>query len=389
MSRSLTKSLPRARQWVTRRVAPGHVSSARRRAFSYNPRVVALEPGTRIGAYDVVGPLGAGGMGEVYRARDTTLHRDVAIKVLPSEFAADANRLERFEREARLLASLNHPNIAAIYGVEVMAPAQSGRSPSRALVLELVEGQGLDMRITSRAAAHRRSLRHRPTNRRRPRRRPRTRNRTPRPQAHQHPPHARRRGQGARFRAGEVRRRRCPRSRLDRARPDAVGRGARHRALHEPRAGARHDRLTGAPTSGPSAVCSTRCSPAGGRSPARRRRTRSRRSSNGSRTGPRCRQPPRRHYARLLARCLEKDPKRRLRDIADARDDLRTDVSATAGANPAESSSTNAAARSRFRWLPWAIAAAALGGRRGSEAAGWRRPPCLSTSCRSSPSTPG
>ena len=84
-----------------------------------------LSPGLRIGAYEVVGALGAGAMGEVYRARDTNLHRDVALKVLPERFALDPDRLARFTREAHVLASLNHPNIAAIYGLEE-APAPSG-----------------------------------------------------------------------------------------------------------------------------------------------------------------------------------------------------------------------------------------------------------------------
>jgi eukaryotic-like serine/threonine-protein kinase len=92
-----------------------------------------LAPGHRIGSYDVVAPLGAGAMGEVYRARDTKLNRDVALKVLPELFALDADRLARFKREAQMLASLNHPNIAAIYGLE----ESSGR---QALVLELVDG---------------------------------------------------------------------------------------------------------------------------------------------------------------------------------------------------------------------------------------------------------
>ena len=99
-----------------------------------------LTPGTRVGAYDVTGPLGAGGMGEVYRARDTKLDRDVALKVLPEAFTADPDRLARFEREARVLASLNHPNIAQIHGLE-----ETGGT--RALVLELVEGPTLADRL--------------------------------------------------------------------------------------------------------------------------------------------------------------------------------------------------------------------------------------------------
>ena len=99
-----------------------------------------LAPGTRIGAYEVTGSLGAGGMGEVHRARDSTLGRDVALKVLPEAFSADPDRQARFEREARVLASLNHPNIAQIYGFE-----ESGGT--RAIVLELVEGPTVADRI--------------------------------------------------------------------------------------------------------------------------------------------------------------------------------------------------------------------------------------------------
>ena len=88
-----------------------------------------LTAGTRIGHYEVLGSLGAGGMGEVYRARDTRLNREVAIKTLPTAFAGDPVRLARFQREAQVLASLNHPNIAAIHGLE----EQDG---TRFLVLE-------------------------------------------------------------------------------------------------------------------------------------------------------------------------------------------------------------------------------------------------------------
>jgi serine/threonine protein kinase len=79
---------------------------------------MSLGVGTRVGVYEVLGSLGAGGMGEVYRARDTRLKREVALKILPASFATDPDRLARFQREAEVLASLNHPNIAAIYGVE-------------------------------------------------------------------------------------------------------------------------------------------------------------------------------------------------------------------------------------------------------------------------------
>src|SRR5436189_5513253 len=95
-----------------------------------------LTPGTRLGRFEITALLGAGGMGEVYRARDTRLGRDVAIKVLPDTLAADAERLARFEREATTLASLNHPNIAHLFGLEEF----DGR---RALIMELVEGADL------------------------------------------------------------------------------------------------------------------------------------------------------------------------------------------------------------------------------------------------------
>ena len=79
-------------------------------------QLMPLTAGTRLGPYEVVGPLGAGGMGEVYRARDARLGRDVAIKILPSGLSEEPDRLARFEREARLLAALNHPNIATLHG---------------------------------------------------------------------------------------------------------------------------------------------------------------------------------------------------------------------------------------------------------------------------------
>ncbi len=104
---------------------------------------MALSAGTKLGPYEIVAPLGAGGMGEVYRARDTKLGRDVALKILPPRFAADAERVSRLEREAQLLASLNHPHIGAIYGFE-----DAGNVP--ALVLELVEGDTLDERVRRR-----------------------------------------------------------------------------------------------------------------------------------------------------------------------------------------------------------------------------------------------
>jgi serine/threonine protein kinase len=109
---------------------------------------MALTSGTRLGPYEIVSPLGAGGMGEVYRARDTRLKRDVAIKILPESFAADSDRLARFQREAEVLASLNHPNIGGIYGLEESHPSTgSGQAALQALVMELVEGEDLSQRI--------------------------------------------------------------------------------------------------------------------------------------------------------------------------------------------------------------------------------------------------
>src|ERR1700680_2220799 len=93
---------------------------------------MALTSGTKLGPYEILAPLGVGGMGEVYRARDSKLRRDVALKVLPDEFARDPDRMASFRREAELLAALNHPHIVQIYAVE-----------ENALVMELVEGETL------------------------------------------------------------------------------------------------------------------------------------------------------------------------------------------------------------------------------------------------------
>jgi serine/threonine protein kinase len=104
-----------------------------------NPRV-SLTPGSRIGPYEITAQIGVGGMGEVYQATDTNLARQVAIKVLPASMSADADRLARFDREAKTLAALNHPNIAVVYGLE--------RSDGQlALVMELVDGPTLADRI--------------------------------------------------------------------------------------------------------------------------------------------------------------------------------------------------------------------------------------------------
>src|SRR6185295_7056790 len=101
---------------------------------------MSLAPGTRVGSFEIVAKLGEGGMGEVYRARDAALNRDVAIKVLPDAAIGDAERRARFSREAQTLAALNHPNIAHIYGFDGQA---------NALVMELIEGQDLSELIAS------------------------------------------------------------------------------------------------------------------------------------------------------------------------------------------------------------------------------------------------
>src|SRR5690348_2889060 len=97
---------------------------------------MGLTSARKLGSYEILVPLGAGGMGEVYRARDSKLNRDVALKILPGRFSDDAERMARFRREAQVLASLNHPNIGSIYGLEEW-------DNLRVLVLELVEGPAL------------------------------------------------------------------------------------------------------------------------------------------------------------------------------------------------------------------------------------------------------
>src|SRR6188474_1508531 len=108
---------------------------------------MSISPGSRIGPYDVTAPLGEGGMGVVFRGRDSRLQRDVALKLLPDNFASDPDRLSRFQREAQVLASLNHANIAQIYGLEQV-------NGSTCIVMELVEGQTLAERLKSGPLSH-------------------------------------------------------------------------------------------------------------------------------------------------------------------------------------------------------------------------------------------
>src|SRR5215831_171946 len=115
--------------------------TAELKSFAYNPGPsIAMEIGSCIGSYEITSLLGKGGMGEVYLARDTKLKREVAIKVLPDEFLRDADRVSRFQREAEVLASLNHPNIAQIFGLEES-------SGTRCIVMEMVDGETLQERL--------------------------------------------------------------------------------------------------------------------------------------------------------------------------------------------------------------------------------------------------
>ena len=123
---------------------------------------MALAPGTRLGPYEILAALGAGGMGEVYRANDTRLKRQVAVKILPDSFAADPERLARFQREAELLAAMNHPHIATVYGLEE-------GDGIKALVMELIEGEDLAQRLARGPVPVRRGVGHRPAGRRRAR----------------------------------------------------------------------------------------------------------------------------------------------------------------------------------------------------------------------------
>src|SRR5207237_8682202 len=118
----------------------GVISSALPSGPYKPPQRLALTPGAHIGPYEIVSALGAGGMGEVYRARDTKLKREIAIKILPPSLATDSDRLARFQREAEVLASLNHPNTAHLHGLEEADGVKS-------LVMVLVEGPMMADRI--------------------------------------------------------------------------------------------------------------------------------------------------------------------------------------------------------------------------------------------------
>src|SRR5436853_3172344 len=110
---------------------------------------MALGPGTRLGPYELLSPIGSGAMGDVYRARDTRLNRDVAIKVLPPAFARDPDRLARFEREARAVAAINHPNILAVHDIGSADIVDPDQTPVRAtyMITELLDGDTLRARL--------------------------------------------------------------------------------------------------------------------------------------------------------------------------------------------------------------------------------------------------
>ena len=181
---------------------------------------MGLRPGMLLAHYEIIGALGAGGMGEVWRARDTKLKREVALKILPAQFADSPDRLARFEREAVVLASLNHPNIAAIYEL-------GHANDIRFLVLELVEGPTLDERLLVRADSCARGHRHRGANRRSAGGRPRQGHPAPRSQAGQRQADPRRKGQGAGFRPCQGLRRRSLCARWARREPRSTVRTPR------------------------------------------------------------------------------------------------------------------------------------------------------------------
>ena len=157
---------------------------------------MALGNNTRLGPYEILAPIGAGGMGEVYRAKDSKLGREVALKILPEAFSRDADRMARFQREAKVLASLNHTNIASIHGLE-----DSGKT--HALVMELVEGPTLADRIRLRPDSDGRSAANREANRDALEYAHERRDRASGSEAGEREGDERRRSEGSRFRFGE------------------------------------------------------------------------------------------------------------------------------------------------------------------------------------------
>ena len=175
-----------------------------------------MTPGTRLGPYEILSSIGAGGMGEVYRARDARLGREVAIKVLPASFAADEDRLRRFEQEARAIGALNHPNILGVYDIGTHDGAPY-------VVSELLEGETLRARIGNSPLPHRKAIDYATPDRQGARRGARQGHRPPRPQARQRLRDARRPRQDPRLRPRQAdAARRGGRRRDGAARPRAV-----------------------------------------------------------------------------------------------------------------------------------------------------------------------
>ena len=158
---------------------------------------MTLAAGARIGPYEIVAPLGAGGMGEVYRALDPRLRREVAIKVLPASFAASAEALRRFEQEARVIGALNHPNLLSVHDV-----GQQDGAPY--LVTELLEGATLRQRLAEALPPLRTAIDWVLADRERSRRGPRQGRRPPRPEAGEPVRHPGRKGQDPGFRPGQA-----------------------------------------------------------------------------------------------------------------------------------------------------------------------------------------
>jgi len=158
---------------------------------------MSLPAETQLGPYKIIAPIGSGAMGEVYRARDTRLQRDVALKTLPASFTNDADRLRRFEQEARSVAALNHPNIVGVYDVGQAAGVHY-------IVSELLEGEALRQRIPATGMPGPQSLRTCRAIRQRSRRPARAGDCSPRPQAGKHFRYSRRPPENSRFRPGQT-----------------------------------------------------------------------------------------------------------------------------------------------------------------------------------------
>ena len=214
---------------------------------------MSLDAGHRIAQYEILAPLGSGGMGEVYRARDLRLDREVAIKVMAAHIAADPEMRRRFETEARAVASLSHTAILSIYEMAITDGLPCA-------VMELLEGQNLRQRLQSGSLAWRDAVRIAASGGRRARRRARPRHRAPRSETGEHLPHPRRAGEDPGLRAGRAPPRRPARHR--RRTDDCADRPwhrARHVRLHVAGTGVRRTRGRPQPTSTRSAASSTRC----------------------------------------------------------------------------------------------------------------------------------